>query len=621
MLSDAGVFNERVPAEAINLGEISSASDYDPQINMSASMSPDYIQECLEAILASLPDNQRACAILWGEGYPIRSISRKLGVSPVAVNYTLAYTLGNITNSVNALSANGLPLFSMEPIPYFLWLLMNYYQYYQPSDPLPGSESSFSNILRVLMPGEASVFSADAYDSIYHGDYDSKSEPEPVNVSASRAAEPDTSFAGFTGEELDVSSFIRPESSKPDSGFEKKAEPPASDTDTPLPDVVVFDPHKKEVPEDDAPEKDPADTAEEGKDQAEESAEGSTGPESGKAPESSDETEKAAAAKPEDDAEETENTDSSTIKAAGAAGSTEGSDADKTAETAETAISGMEEKTNHDKMVDDILFGTLSQATSAQDKPKKHTGLIAALIVIIVILCLLIAAMFLFKEQVNKLLGINLFNTTQVTEPETTLPPVVEETTTEEPTTEAPTTQEPTTEAPTTEEPTTEEPTTADPGPEFDVTINLGDSALAMHATATNDEDRLLYIPAGEQVHISEVQDGWGRTTYDGETGWIWLEYTKVAGNARVQQPEEGTMLEQPEPYVMGLTEFGNELRMLPGSYSASFGQIPEGTEIMIEAYWEDTWAHSMYAYTSYDGHHGWVYLYSTADTQEQAEN
>ena len=289
--------------------------------------------------------------------------------------------------------------------------------------------------------------------------------------------------------------------------------------------------------------------------------------------------------------------------------------------TSAASTEGKSEKTDHDKMVDDILFGNLSQGTTAPDKPKKRTGLIIVLIVIIVLLCLLIAAMFLFKDQANKLLGINLFNTTQMTEPETTVPPTVEETTTEEPTTEAPTTEEPTTPEPTTEEPTTEEPTTEDPGPEFDVTINLGESALALHATSANDDERLLYIPAGTQVHISEVQDGWGHTTYDGEDGWIWLEYTKVAGNARVQQPEEGTMLEQPEPYVMGSTEFGNELRMLPGSYSASFGQIPEGTEIMVEAYYEDTWAHSMYAYTTYDGHHGWVYLYSTAETQEQQEN
>ena len=189
-------------------------------------------------------------------------------------------------------------------------------------------------------------------------------------------------------------------------------------------------------------------------------------------------------------------------------------------------------------MVDDILFGSSSMTKASEVKPpKKHTGLIVFLIIIIVVLCLLIAAMFLFKEQANKILGINLFNTTQVTEPETTVPePTTEEITTPEPTTEEVTTPEPTTPEPTTEAPTTEE--VLPEGSEFDVTINMGDSSLAMHATSTGDDQRLAYIPPGEQVHISEVDSGWGRTAYDGQNGWIWLEYTKVAGNAPVQAPE-----------------------------------------------------------------------------------
>lgn len=616
MLSDAGVFDERIPAVAINLGEISAAADYDAQINMNANMSPDYVQECLESILSSLPDNQRACAILWGEGYPIRSISRKLGISPVAVNYTLAYTLGNITNSVNALSANGLPLFSMEPIPYFLWLLMNYYQYYQPGDAVPGSESSFSNILRVLMPGEASVFSAGIYNQNQDIGFDSMNQPEPIQVSSSRTSEPDTSFSDFQGDELDISAFIRPETSRTapfgQAGKESPSDSPAaSEESTDSPEVIVFNPHKNEPQEEEVSEEKPADSS--AKEESEESA-GANEEAGTKA------AEEAAQPSETGDAAEAEKA-SETAQSPSAEGDAVPKTAEPATQSGSTEAAGQTaaDQTDHDKMVDDILFGTLAQAGTANEKPKKRTGLIVTLIIIIVILCLLIAAMFLFKDQVNKLLGMNLFNTTQSTQPETTTP-AVEEPSTEPTTTEAPTTQEPTTPEPTTEEPTTEEPTTVDPGPEFDVTINLGDSALAMHATPTNDEERLLYIPAGEQVHISEVQDGWGHTSYDGEDGWIWLEYTKVAGNARVQQPEEGTMLEQPEPYVMGMTEFGNELRMLPGSYSASFGPIPEGTEIMIEAYWEDTWAHSMYAYTSYDGHHGWVYLYSTGDTQESED-
>lgn len=583
MLSDAGVFEERIPAEAINLGEISSASDYDPQINMSASMSPDYVQECLEAILSALPDNQRACAILWGEGYPIRSISRKLGISPVAVNYTLAYTLGNITNSVNALSANGLPLYAMEPIPYFLWLLMCYYQYYQPGEMVPGAECSFSNILRVLMPGEASVYSGEYSGHSYYSDGKVKEIPRRTDPSSGgNGTANGAASSGFSGEELDIGQFIHIEPEKKPSDEEEPEQ-----TDEEKPEMDIFVPHESDA-EEQTPDDDSSTPAD---NDAKTDGVSVTLPLEEKDKDSKNtETEENG---PEDSAAGTASADTATSSSAS------GKDPDDT--TAKV----------NDSMVDDILFGSSSMTKASEVKPpRKNTGLIVALVVIIVILCLLITAMFLFQEQVNQILGVNLFNTTSVTAPEpTTAEPVTEEPTTPEPTTPEPTTPEPTTEAPTTEEPTTEEVL----GPEFDVTINLGDSALAMHRTPNNDNERLVYIPAGEQVHISEVQDGWGQTTYDGETGWIWLEYTQVAGNALVQQPEAGTMLETPEPYTMGMTEFGNELRMMPGSYSASFGAIPEGTEIMIEAYYEDTWAHSMYAYTSYNGHYGWVYLYPTA--------
>ena len=159
-LKQSGAFDERIPAEAANIGDISASSEYDPYINPRASMPPNHVQACLEAILNSLPDNQRTCAVLWGQGYPLRSISRKVGISTAAVNYTLAYALGNISNSVTILGDNGLPLYSMDPIPYFLWLLINYYQDYTPQDTDTLVQSSFSNILRILLPDEASVYSA-----------------------------------------------------------------------------------------------------------------------------------------------------------------------------------------------------------------------------------------------------------------------------------------------------------------------------------------------------------------------------------------------------------------------------------------------------------------------------
>lgn len=539
-LSEAGVFNERVPAEAINLGEISPAADYDPQINMSANMSPDYIQECLEAVLGSLPDNQRACAVLWGEGYPINSISRKLGISPVAVNYTLAYTLGNITNSVNTLSANGLPLFAMEPIPYFLWLLMSYYQFYQPKDAEPGAASSFSNVLRTLMPEEASVYSGEYVAE--EPEYQDSRVMHVTSVEEGSAAKTPASDHDFTGDELDLADFI-----KGDSSGEKEQEDKAPEEDTPVvPPMDVIKPHETDAAEEQ---------------------------------ESEDAAEDAGAEEAEEEKKEETKEDS------------EGS-----------------EQVKDEKADIDEILGTIKDGGSGDDgKKKKHTGLIITLIVILVILCLLAAALLFFRDKVNSLLGTNFFSTTQtVTEPETTTP----EPTTPEPET---TTPEPTTEPPTTTEAPTEPETPADPGPEFDVRIYADGDALSMKDVPNG--TGLLYIPSDEKVHISEVDGGWGHTSYDGEDGWIWLEYTKVDGNARVQEPE--TLLETPETFTIGYTEFNNELKTGPGNYFSTFGPIPEGTELTVEAYYTDDYNGAVWAYTSYDGHHGWVFLYYIEDIEE----
>ncbi|MBQ9029927.1 MAG: hypothetical protein IJ106_00560 [Parasporobacterium sp.] len=554
-LSEAGVFNERVPAEAINLGEISPASDYDPQINMNANMSPDYIQECLEAVLSSLPDNQRACAVLWGEGYPINSISRKLGISPVAVNYTLAYTLGNITNSINMLSANGLPLFGMEPIPYFLWLLISYYQFYQPKEAAPGSASSFSNILRTLMPDEASVYS---------GGYETE-EPEPLDDRVQHVTgveENDSVPVGFDPDDLDLEDFI--------TGGPEKEEEPAEEPLT-VPAMDIISPHKEEFRE----------TL-----KSEEQA-----PESG------------AEADRESSGEEEENAAGVIAgeSAAAAAGLAEGETV--ALETVEGTAS--EEGTSEAAAA--VAEGGAAAGEAVQTEEggkKKHTGLLITLFIILILLILIAVALLFFRDKVNEILGTNLFGTTEVaTEPEP-------ETTTEEPTTPEPET-ETTTEEPTTPEPetTTEEPTTEEVlGPEYNVQIYADGYALAMRSDTTDDAERLLYIPADEEVHIDETRNGWGHTTYDGQDGWIWLEYTKVAGNALVEQPE--TLLEVPEEYTIGYTEFGNELRTGPGTYYSTFGPIPEGTAIQIEAYYYDSYSNAVWAYTSYEGHHGWVFLY-----------
>ncbi len=572
-LKQYGAFDERIPAEAANLGEILPSSDYDQYINTNASMSIDHVRICLEAVLNSLPDNQRACAVLWGEGYPLKSISRKLDMSTIAVNYTLACTLGNITNAVITLGDNGLPLFSMEPIPFFLWLLINFYENYQPEDLAPGAESTFSNILRILMPEEASIFMS---DFIYSESETDSSNGKVKHITGIESEQFKAEAPGYSDEmysddnitHVDETVSNSPEESDSDdelntgtdatTGLSDKGGESIfgsdSDTAVPAPDMDIYDARKGQLADADEEESSEEDT--------------------------------------EENTSEAE-TDESDETASGAADIADDDSSDVSDDNASS-----DDLTDEDKAAIDSIIASADEVTSDGDghKKKKNTALIVVLIVVIVILLALLA-MFIFKDQVNKVLGDNWFGSSlfaTATEEETTTEAVTEpETTTEAPTTTAETTVEETT----TEEPTTEEIFT---GTTYNVLIYADGESLSMYSQPTNESVRITYVPSDYEVTVTETQGGWGHINYEGSDGWIWLEYTKVATNGPIQTPDE--MLAQTEERTV-IDSIYMDLRLGATVASSSFGTVPAGTVLTIEAYDASyTWA-----YTSYNGHHGWI--------------
>ena len=608
-LKQAGVFEEAIPPEAINLGEILSAEEFDSQINTQATMMPEHIQVCLEAVLNSLPDNQRVCAILWGEGYPVRSIARKLGLSSTAVNYILACTLGNITNAVNTLSENGLPLYSMEPIPFFLWLLISYYQCYHPEDTSLGYESDFANILRILMPGEASAFLSNFSETVFEEREDITVRVEEQFDTVSDGIDYDHSAAGEDSEnDIELEDFINPSAAVSGDAFDF--------SDFISPDKAAA-----------------ADTAEENaaaKDSSAVNAEKSSIEESSES-EANDTSSADSESKNAADGMEVSDMEAANDKSADSDDSLK-KETDSSAAAADESVENFLSDSDLENMIrsDDSpslppmdIYPAHSEGTNSAKaqaaaatagnfelsefikenetpKKKKKTGLIITLIIIFIVLCL-IAAAFIFygdyvKDKINTLLGTTIFTSSTVepeaeeAEAEETAEPATEETT--EPATET------TTEAPTTEEATTEDLST------FKVSIYADGSSLSMKDAPNG--NGLLYVASEAEVVVDEVSDGWGHITYpdnDGveQSGWIWLGYTKVVGNAPVEQPAE--MLETPEDITVHDANELAELKTGPGNGYSTFGPIPDGTEVTAEAYQDN------YAYVYYDGHYGWVSL------------
>lgn len=52
-------------------------------------------------------------------------------------------------------------------------------------------------------------------------------------------------------------------------------------------------------------------------------------------------------------------------------------------------------------------------------------------------------------------------------------------------------------------------------------------SALNMRENPDTASETLAVIPNGEKVTVTEISDGWGKTSYNGAEGWISMEYTQ----------------------------------------------------------------------------------------------
>ena len=126
---------------------------------------------------------------------------------------------------------------------------------------------------------------------------------------------------------------------------------------------------------------------------------------------------------------------------------------------------------------------------------------------------------------------------------------------------------------------------------------------LSLKAAADLSATRYLTIPENTTLILDEItKSGWGHTIYGGYSGWVSLRYTMITGNYEAEIPTSGSI--NPSWYTVYNTEGeGLELRTRPDVESSTFGPIPDGTILQVTAI-NDDWA-----YTLYNGHHGWANL------------
>jgi len=61
-------------------------------------------------------------------------------------------------------------------------------------------------------------------------------------------------------------------------------------------------------------------------------------------------------------------------------------------------------------------------------------------------------------------------------------------------------------------------------------------SALNMRENPDMDSETLTVIPGGEKVNVTEISNGWGKTSYNGAEGWISMEYTQYVMSSTVTE-------------------------------------------------------------------------------------
>lgn len=111
---------------------------------------------------------------------------------------------------------------------------------------------------------------------------------------------------------------------------------------------------------------------------------------------------------------------------------------------------------------------------------------------------------------------------------------------------------------------------------------------------------RLLTIPDGTELTVTAIDGGWGRTGYNGQEGWISLEYTAFV--APTPPPSELPVVPaQPGWYRLGPD--GAALRVGPLDDSEVLLTVPAAAEVEVTAV-DGAWGEASYA-----GVTGWMRL------------
>lgn len=104
------------------------------------------LKKTIDEMLDRLPENQRACILLWQEGYSTNEMAEALNIPANTVLSNVRYAKQKIKANVLDMEKKGIKLYGMSPLTFFFWVLEQFDHTYADTLPIKGDMALWEQI-------------------------------------------------------------------------------------------------------------------------------------------------------------------------------------------------------------------------------------------------------------------------------------------------------------------------------------------------------------------------------------------------------------------------------------------------------------------------------------------
>lgn len=118
------------------------------------------LKKTIDEMLDHLPENQRACILLWQEGYSTNEMAEALNIPANTVLSNVRYAKQKIKANVLDMEKKGIKLYGMSPLTFFFWVLEQFDHTYADTLPIKGDMALWEQIGKTMQQAVATFSDA-----------------------------------------------------------------------------------------------------------------------------------------------------------------------------------------------------------------------------------------------------------------------------------------------------------------------------------------------------------------------------------------------------------------------------------------------------------------------------